>query len=31
MNVLEINQTEKAKRKSAKIAQNNDLNYDFVY
>jgi hypothetical protein len=31
MNILEINQTEKAKRKLAKIALNNDLNYNFVY
>jgi hypothetical protein len=31
MNVLEINQTEKAKGKLIKIAQNNNLDYGFTY
>jgi hypothetical protein len=31
MNVLEVNQTDKAKKKLAKIAQNNSLDNDFVY
>jgi hypothetical protein len=31
MNILEINQPDKAKRKLIKIAQNNDLDNDFVY
>ena len=31
MNILEVNQTDKAKRKLIKIAQNNNLDQEFVY
>jgi hypothetical protein len=31
MNILEVNSTEKAKNKIKKIAQNNNLDYEFVY